>query len=334
MPATIEPARAVPRVEAGRLDLPQRVAQVLGDREDVGQQVGGVDPRDLLAVQPVAVACWTSYLSGRWLAQNVIAPSGNSVAGKTRTPRVSTLPAPDRDALAEHRAARDSPRPRRCGRPAPTMQSLQRRSRRRSSAPSSTTERSTVAPAPDRHAVAEHDEAADVRARGDRAAALDDRGRDDPAVDSHSSATARKPAPRRSAPRSHVALEDVERALEVALGRPDVEPVGVGGVGRTGRRRRARPDLALDRDVAARRDQVEHAALEHVRAGADEVRVDLVGASASRRTPRTERSSSQRARGRRRSGPRPARARACRPRRSPRAGRSARSGRCRSARRR
>ena len=40
----------------------------------------------------------------------------------------------------------------------------------------------------------------------------------------------------------------------------------------------ARPDLALDRDVAVRGDHVHDRALEHIRAGGDEVGVDLVGA--------------------------------------------------------
>ena len=75
----------------------------------------------------------------------------------------------------------------------------------------------------------------------------------------------------------HVALEDVEGGLEVALGRPDVEPVGVGREGEEPVADEPRPDLALDRDVAVGRDEVEDAALEHVGAGADEVRVDRVG---------------------------------------------------------
>ena len=37
------------------------------------------------------------------------------------------------------------------------------------------------------------------------------------------------------------------------------------------------PHLAFDRDVAAGLDQVEHAALEDVGPGADQVRVDLLG---------------------------------------------------------
>jgi hypothetical protein len=50
-----DPARAVPRLEAGGLDLPERVAQVLRDGEDVGELVGGVDARDGLAVERQAL---------------------------------------------------------------------------------------------------------------------------------------------------------------------------------------------------------------------------------------------------------------------------------------
>ena len=65
----------------------------------------------------------------------------------------------------------------------------------------------------------------------------------------------------------HAAGEDVRRALQVALGRSDVDPVGrVVRVAVEPRADELRPHLALDRDVAARLDQVEHAALEHVRA--------------------------------------------------------------------
>jgi hypothetical protein len=46
-----DPAGTVPRIEARRLDLPQGVAEVLGNGEDVGQLVGYVDPRDRLAVE-------------------------------------------------------------------------------------------------------------------------------------------------------------------------------------------------------------------------------------------------------------------------------------------
>ena len=49
-----------------------------------------------------------------------------------------------------------------------------------------------------------------------------------------------------------VALEDVEGALQVALGRADVQPVGVGGEAVEAVADEPRADLALDRDVAVR----------------------------------------------------------------------------------
>ena len=162
--------------------------------------------------------------------------------------------------------------------PAATMQSRSTQSAP-ISAPLSTTERSIVRALPDGHALAEHDERADVRAGGDRAAALDERRRHDAPVGLHALADGQVAGPE---PLGHgggdVALEDVEGALQVALGRPDVEPVGLGGEAEEALADEPRPDLALDRDVAIGRDEVEHRALEHVGAGRDEVRVDLVGA--------------------------------------------------------
>ena len=89
-----------------------------------------------------------------------------------------------------------------------------------------TTARSIVVFAPDRDAGLEHDAAAHARAVGDPAAALDERGRDDPplALDrllDDEVAVARTLGERGP----DRALEDVEGRLEVALGRPDVEPV-------------------------------------------------------------------------------------------------------------
>ena len=132
---------------------------------------------------------------------------------------------------------------------------------------------------PHRDALAEHDERADVRARRDRAAAVDERRRHDAPVGLHAVAHGQVAGPEAIGHgRRDVALEDVEGALQVALGRPDVEPVGVGGEAEEPLADELRPDLALDRDVAVGRDEVEHRALEHVGAGRDELRVDLVGA--------------------------------------------------------
>src|SRR5204862_347144 len=77
-------------------------------------------------------------------------------------------------------------------------------------------------------AVLEHRAAADVGAAADRAAALDQRRGHDPALVVHAALDAQ-------VRRAHAlgdlgpdrALEDVERALQVALGRADVEPVAL-----------------------------------------------------------------------------------------------------------
>ena len=150
------------------LDAPQRVAQVLGDREDVGEQPGAVDRGDVVAARA------SRGSSGH---QNRIAPSGIATCGKTRTPRVSTLSAP---------TVTPSPRT------APPVIVRARADLRAGGDDAvaqlavladlgalQTTERSIARVGADADAVAEDDERADVRALGDRAAALDDRGRDD-----------------------------------------------------------------------------------------------------------------------------------------------------------
>ena len=230
MPATTRPPGESHGSRSRRLDLPQRVAQVLGDREDVGEH-GRMrrPPRS-------AARSSRSRLARR---QNLMCAVWQFHASGTRAaPRVSDVVGADRDALAEHGAAGDlravadrARRRRRCSRAA--------RSRRRSRRPAARRSARRVRRA-DADALAEHDEAPDVRARGDVHAALDDRGRHDAAVDDR---IARPPRGSRPEPLCHrcrdVALEDVERALQVALGGPDVEPVGARRRSRRGRRPRA-----------------------------------------------------------------------------------------------
>ena len=74
------------------------------------------------------------------------------------------------------------------------------------------------------------------------------------------------------------ALEHVAMCLQVRLGRPDVEPVaGERDPVDRALRREPREHLALDRDAAFRRHELEHLRLEHVEPGVDEVGVDLLG---------------------------------------------------------
>jgi len=75
----------------------------------------------------------------------------------------------------------------------------------------------------------------------------------------------------------HGPLEDVARALEVAGRRADVAPIALADVRVQALPDEAREHVALDRGRLARVEQVEHHALQHVHAGADVVRVDLVG---------------------------------------------------------
>ena len=72
--------------------------------------------------------------------------------------------------------------------------------------------------------------------------------------------------------------DEVEVGLQVQLGAPGVEPVVVGGdADRRPVGDELRERLALDRHPAAGLDQVEHAGLEHVGAGVDQVRVGVAG---------------------------------------------------------
>ncbi len=80
-------------------------------------------------------------------------------------------------------------------------------------------------------------------------------------------------------PRAHggvdVALDDVERPLQVALGRADVQPVGVRRETRTDRRRSSSGHTSRSIEtLRSGADELEDLALEHVRARADQVRVD------------------------------------------------------------
>ena len=280
MPATISPPGLSHGSRPGRLGLPERVAQLLGERST----------------------------SASW-------PLGSSRASVARVEaRVGLLGRLHRRGSLPHalsgrlrRASADGARPARASRSA-ADRARPRRARRPSA---------TCAPAPTTAAGAE-DRVAHARALADaraveqrrsarrRAPALDHarRGpstvagptiapsptctpspssagpRTSPAM-SQRSPTATRARVERAAPAcgAHAPGEDVRGALQVALGRPDVEPVGL-AVGEAAQPALGehRPDLALDRDVAVRRDQVEHRALEHVGAGADQVGVDLLGA--------------------------------------------------------
>ena len=177
------------------------------------------------------------------------------------------------------RASATAHRPQSCRRRRPRCERAahRRRPRRRRSTPR------RRAPAPTTRA-RQHDRAGDRRAGSDRRAPARRRCRRRVAVGR--SARRRRPAPPPVGPRRP--LTRSRFACEVQLGPPGVDPVVVG------RHRveapaggHARERLALDRHPAARRDALEHARLEHVGAGVDEVARRCRPAAASRRTRTT-----------------------------------------------
>ena len=258
MPATIRPPGLSQRAHAGRLGLPQRVAQVLGDRQDVGELVGRVGGGDLGAAER-GLGLRRGH-GGRVLTREVwrtAAPDGAAATAPLRTRALrraagrpgrparrgpATLPAPSIDARPDDRAAG-----RRCS-PAPTC------------APGATIASRTVDPRPitasasttepvdgrarlEAHAVAEH-------GVGAHDGAL--RRSCTPSPSTAGRAGARRPcSPRRARRRARPAARARRSArcparmsavaLQVALGRPDVDPVGaVVRVAVEARRRRAR----------------------------------------------------------------------------------------------
>ena len=207
----------------------------------------------------------------------MIAPSGNATPGKIRAPWAITLSAPTvtpspstappviRGACADATAGRDDavaqPAALADLRPVEDHRALDRRARA------------------DRDVFAEHDQAADLGALGDAHAALEHRRRDHATGDLGALVDRQPVAAQALADgRLHVALDDVEGALQVALGRADVQPVALRGKAVEALADQQRPHLALDRDVAIGRHELEDLALQHVRAGADQVRVDRIRA--------------------------------------------------------
>ena len=250
---------------------------------------------------------------------------GATTPGKIRAPLETMLPAPSDTPLPSTLSPstwQSSP----IVTPAPTMQplSVQFGADRRALEHDRALDGGVLA---DGHPALEHDAPADLRVRADAAARLDQRRRDDPPRGLHVVGDAGEAG---AHPRGdlgvHGPLEDVERPLQVAVRRPDVHPVALADVAVEPVADEPREHVALDRGGLAGRQQLEHRALEHVRAGGDVVRVDLVGRGLldELRDPRRPASG---ARARRRRGPRPASAPASPAHPSPRAGRSARSGR-------
>ena len=164
--------------------------------------------------------------------------------GRSRCP-----PRPSRPRRAPRRRDHRCAAPMR--QPAATMQS---RSSQPSpiSAPLRITERSTVLPAPIETSSPSTDEAAHVRAVGDRArrARAPPAGSTRPRTSAPASIASQSSPSRSPTAVLHVALDDVEGALQVALGGADVQPVALRREPVQAVADEPRPHLALDRDVA------------------------------------------------------------------------------------
>ena len=262
MPGDDQAAVRVDRRDVRRVDAPQRVAQVLGQAERLAELArrvdrlagGGVERGHLEEDPSVGDRHAGEDRARRW---------------RRRCRRRSSRPRRARRALRCACCRRSPRRPRRCSRSACSWRrssSRAARPRARSScrAPTCTPASSTTRP-PIRR----------VRAiRQSRSTSAEGITRPSFSVPASMQT---KPSPMRAADRGRDrALEDVERALEVALGRPDVEPVALADVAVQALADEPREHVALDRGRLLGREQVEHRALEHVDAGGDVARVDLV----------------------------------------------------------
>ena len=199
-----------------------------------------------------SIAATASRVRSALTRQNLIAPSGSSTPGKIRAPAASTLSGPTLDALAEHDAGPRCGSDRRSRAPGPMI--APRTVVPRAHAGAVEQHRALdVRPAADRDACAEHGPAADDRPGRDLAAGADERRARPRALDP-GAVEQRQPGLAQPAPSSvlDVALEDV-------VGRPAGSARACRCPAssrrprsRTGRCRRAREHLALDRDVACR----------------------------------------------------------------------------------
>ena len=173
MPATTRPPGRVPRLQVA----PTRPSTA----RRAGARAGRRCRRACRRRRPRRSSRASSRQVGR--SQKARPPSGTSMPGNSRAPRAIDVVGADRDALAEHRAADDLACGRRCRAPGATMQSRRTQSRAdlaRRRARRALDDRAGA----DVHAVAEHREAADVRAaRRSCAPRSDDRGRHDAALD-------------------------------------------------------------------------------------------------------------------------------------------------------
>ena len=250
-----------------------RRAAHAGDDHPPGASTGAIAGRVHAPHARRAGAPARSPISAAWPVESTAATASRSSGAARRRPPSE----PDRPVGERARPGRSARRWRRCCRrrastPSPstlspsTWQSSPIRDarRRRCSrsarsrspivAPSSTTARSTVVPRADRDVALEHDAAADPRA------ARRSGSRTRPAPTGRSARRSRR-RPRRtgsarpSAPATSVAdraLEDVEGALQVAVGRPDVHPVALADVAVEPVADQPREHVALDRGGLAR----------------------------------------------------------------------------------
>ena len=272
MPAIDQPAGACRRAAATAASTRHSASsQVVRQAEDVGRLAGRVDRGHRGAVEraPSEADRAVRQLDAGEDPRAV----GDHVVGA------------DRHALAEHRQARSTCVLSPIRTPPPTMQPLSVQFSP-ISAPRMTTARSIVVCGADHDAGLEHDAAAHAGAVGDPAAALDERGRDDPALALDASARPRgsrrrrarrtrsRPCPRgcRTSPRGSARASRCRASSSRSRSRR-------GRCRRAAGRRRAR-----SRRAGRAPSRSSTRALEHVGAGGDVARVDLVVRRASPRT--------------------------------------------------
>ena len=251
-------AGGVERLEPRRLDPPQRVRQVVREREYVIELVGPIGRSNL--GQSVACAHDATSPGPRR------APSPIATPASIRAPSPITAPASTRaPSPTSTRGARIASWTLACG-PIRAVAQHHRAGDRR--------------PLADLAPVADHGPGADRRPCPHRDLGLEQRRRIDARAGIHlRSVLDQQPGAveARGGGGLHAALEDVPACLQVALGGADVHPVTLQPVTVQPLAHQVREDLPLDRDHLAWRDRVDHAALEHVGAGVDLVGVDLAG---------------------------------------------------------
>ncbi len=236
---------------------------MFGQVQDVGELAGGIHRADRLTVQRIA-------------AQNATAPSGSSTPGKTRIPAVSTLSEP----IVTSWPMTTPWSIRQCS-PIVDARGDDRVHDARSRADPAAIEQHRgldVRTGGQPHVAPEHGAAADRRVALDHAARAEQRRGVHPALQRGAvvadTATGGDAAPRLG---RDLAVEDVVGGLQVALGGADVHPVAARLIAVEAVADQLGEQVALDRAARSRGGHpIQHLALDHVGARADQVGLDLL----------------------------------------------------------